>query len=232
VLRTISCSGKQCAAAAARWAKAPEDGLWRKCSGDDFSSADAAEEARRVVRRLTEGQSPACAPSSCTNDLAEAERRDKLAAQQQIEAVQQRQQMQLDDQQRAQAEVDLARRQRAQQEELQRHQSAMQQAAEARAAEELKQREALLASMSPQELARAAELHAQQAAMGAQVFGSQPAAQMAALLQDAQAPGAARDEGGNADARDEVDRLMEMSAEEWAAWDRERQGAGAGALPW
>ncbi len=224
--------GKHCAAAVARWARAPEDGRWKKCAGGGASSAEAAEEARRVVRRLAEGQAHAGAAGSCTNDLAEAERRDRLAALQQFEAAQRQQQRQLDDQQRAQAEADLALRQRAQQEELQRHQSAMQKAAEARAAEEAKQRDALLASMSPQELARAAELHAQQAAMGAQVFGSQPAAQMAAMLQNAQSPSMARAEGGDADTHDEVDRLMEMSAEEWAAWDRERQGADAAALPW
>ncbi len=107
-------------------------------------------------------------------------------------------------------------------EELQHHQAEAQRAAEARAAEEAKQRQQLAASMSPEQLALAAELHAQQMAIGAKAFGTQEAAHMAGLAHQAHVQRAVQDaeeRGRQADA----DRLMAMSPEDFAQWNRDCQ---------
>ncbi len=142
----------------------------------------------------------------------------------------QRQQQQMDEQRRQQEEEMRARRLQQQHEELRRHQAALQQAAEARAAEETRQREALIASMSPQELARAAELHAQQSAVGSQVFGTQAAGHLADMVHQAHVRGLA-DGAADAGERAEVDHLMSLSPEELARWDQDCQGMGGGGTP-
>ncbi len=74
--------------------------------------------------------------------------------------------------------------------------------------------------MSPEELAKAAELHAQQAAVGASAFGTQSASQMAGLVHQANARRAA-EAAAAAGAHVPVERLVGMSPEELAAWDHE-----------
>ncbi len=220
------------AAAVPRWVKAP-NGPWRRGG----SSSAAVEEARRYVRRRTEeadgagladGNGPAATgdgqwraaelAAAATNDLAVAERVRRDAANRLWEDVQGRQQQQKDAQQLMQE--DILRRERDQRrlEELQRHQDEMQKAAAQRQAEEARQRSELIASMSPAQLALAAEVHAQQAAIGAKAFGS-PEAAAAAAAASAPAPAAASGHGGN----DDAERLMQMSDEEYAQWNRDAQ---------
>jgi hypothetical protein len=107
-------------------------------------------------------------------------------------------------------------------EELHRHQAEAQKAAEARAAEEEKQRQQLVAGMSPEQLALAAEVHAQQLAIGTRAFGTQEAAHMAGLAHQAHVQRALQDaeeRGRRADA----DHLMAMSPEDFAQWNRDCQ---------
>ncbi len=158
-------------------------------------------------------------PAAATNDLAEAERRAHQAAQHQLAESQRCQQRQLDEQQRQRDDAERQRREQLQNDEMRRHQQAVQQAAERQAAEEARQRSELLASMSPEELARAAELHAVQQAIGAQVFGTASATQAVGMAQLHEAQRAARD----AEAQQEADRLMglspqELAAEQGASW--------------
>ncbi len=221
--------GRAAAPTTTRWAKQNGQSVWRKDMAT--CSAAAAEEARKLLQGqnvdppLIGSITPTGAnadpelAAATTNDLAEADRRARLAAQRQTLEVQQRQQETRNEQQRQQDDLQLQQRMQHQQEELQRHQAAMQQAAQARAAEETRQRELLLASMSPQELARAAELHAQQAAIGAQVFGTESASQLADMVQRAERQ---RTE------RAEVERLMDTSQEEFLA----QQNGNGGACPW
>ncbi len=156
-------------------------------------------------------------PAAATNDLGEAERRAHQAAQLQFAESQRLQQRQVEDQQRQREDAERQRREQAQSDELRRHQLAVQQAAERQAAEEARQRSELLATMSPAELARAAELHAVQQALGAQIFGTEGASQAVGMAQLHEAQRAVRE----ADAQQEADRLMGMSPQELA----EEQGA-------
>ncbi len=225
------------AAAVPRWTKAPNNGPWRRAD----SSAAAVQGAREALRRRTEGTSaanvdqstrangrdeppaePAVQSSSTTNDLAEAERRDREAAQKQWHEAQQHQARDKDAAQLQQEEDLRQQREQRRKEELQRHQAEAQRAAEERAAEETRQRELLIANMSPEQLALAAEVHAQQAAIGAKVFGTQEAAQMAGLAHQAHIQRAlqeAEERGRRAD----TDHLMSLSPEEFAQWNRDRQ---------
>ncbi len=245
-----------------RWTKQAENAPWRKEMGT--TSAEAVEEARRRVRARTGGSDAAerredgmlgdegrghgahaadlmgaGADPSRTNDLAEAARRQQAAAHLQIQQVQARQQTLADAQQQQEEEARRQQRAQSQQDELRRHQIAFQQAAEARAAEEERQRAELLARLTPEELARAAELHAQTTAIGAQVFGTPAAAQLAGLVQQSHDPAHAQVQGqrqqqqqgisadnGDADStsRMEVDRLMAMSAEDYAACSGQHHG--------
>jgi DNA-binding transcriptional MerR regulator len=212
------------AASAPRWTKPAPNGPWKK-SGPVLSSASAAEEARRLLQPPASGvvvdAGVGAAGGGGGTPVAGARGADGGAPADGIRWQQQR----IDEHIRQQEEEMRARRAQQQQEELQRHQAALQQAAEARAAEEARQREALIASMSPQELARAAELHAQQAAVGSQVFGTQAAGHLASMVRQAHGsgPGEGADEAG---ARAEVDHLMSLSPEELARWDQDCQGMG------
>ncbi len=234
---------------ATRWSKLAENGPWRR--RETITSAEAVEEARRVAQRRSVGQTAgnkasdqgadgrqdSVAGSSAdglhveaaampgahgatTNDLAEAERREHAAAQRQMLASLRHAQAQQSEQQRAQDELERQKRQRLQQEEMQRHQAAFQRAAEERAAEEMRQREVLIASMSPQELAKAAELHARQAAVGTHAFGTVDASQQAGLVHQDNARRSAEAAAAAGEAV-ELQRLLDMSPEELAAWDRE-----------
>ncbi len=160
-----------------------------------------------------------------TNDLAEAERRQQLVAQQQVLLAHQRQHLHLDEQQRQQDDAQRQQREEKRKEEMERHQQAIQQAAAARAEKEAKERADLLASMSPQERARAEAAHAQLSAVGSHPFGTQAASEVAGLVHQQSVHEAAR---GAAEAGQDVDveRLMAMSPEEFGRWDQDRQGAG------
>ncbi len=221
--------GQPSAGSTARWAKQADHGVWRRSS--TTSSVNAVEEARRTLQERTAGASvvgsaasaadPAAPPlrGADTNDLAEAARRDKQMAEQQVRAAHQLMQSPKSDQQARDEELQRQQRLQDQQDELRRHQEAMHQVAQQRAAEEARQREALIASMSPHELARAMELHAQQSAIGAQVFGTQSATQLAGMVQQAESRRAEQAE---------VQRIMEASQEELAAM----QNCDSGACPW
>jgi Skp family chaperone for outer membrane proteins len=91
----------------------------------------------------------------------------------------------------------------------------------------------LLSKMSPEEIRRASELHAQQGAIAASGFGTAQAAAEAGIVQQGQilqAVQAAAARGVQADA----DCLMAMSPEELADWDRsmQRSNMDEGQVPW
>jgi ATP-dependent 26S proteasome regulatory subunit len=169
--------------------------------------------------------------AACTNDLGEAARRAEASAQRQFRESQAAQQQPKTPQMVQEEEEQRQRRAQQQQIELQKHQAAMEQAAAARAMEEARQREELVARMSPADLARAAEVHAQQQAVGAHAFGSQPASQVAGLVHQSHVHEVAREAAQHGDGTDE-EFLMSLSPEEFAQWDRSRQGADNGAVPW
>ncbi len=210
-----------------RWTRASATGPWTRTT----TSIDAVQEARRKLRLCSDeaggeqaaaGDSQSGKSGATTNDLGEAERRDREAAQRQLQDALRTQGQQKDADQLQ--EDERARQQRDQRrlEELHRHQAEAQKAAEARAEEEEKQRQQLVASMSPEQLALAAELHAQQMAIGTKVFGSQEAAHMAGLAHQAHVQRAvqeAEERGRRADA----DHIMAMSPEDFAQWNRDVQ---------
>ncbi len=231
-----------------RWTKAAAHGPWQRLP----SSLEAAEEARRVVRKRAEASSaldptgggsegtPTEGPGggaaeqdqlpsgATTNDLAIAAKRDEQVAQQQFDQSQHLQHQQLDMQQQQLQESQRQQREQRRLEELERHQSELAKAAAARAADEAETRRKLIASLSPEELAAAAELQAQQAAIGSQVFGTAEAGQLAGLAHQAHVQKIAANANMDHDEA-EVQLLMGMSPEQLAQWDRERQGT---AVPW
>ncbi len=226
-----------------RWTRAAPNGQWKKARTSD----EAVEEARRMLQSrgptgglsvaesgsatAEQGDGGMGADAAYTNDLGEAARRAEAAAQRQFrEALAIQQQPKTP---QLEQEEEEQRNQRAQQQqlELQRHQAAVEQAAMARAVEEARQREELVARMSPADLARAAEVHAQQQAVGAHAFGSQPASQVAGLVHRSHVHEVAREATREGDGADE-EFLMSLSPEEFAQWDRDRQGADNGAVPW
>ncbi len=161
-----------------------------------------------------------------TNDLAEAARRQQAAAHLQVlQAHQQQQRMHQDEQQRQQDEVQRQQREGLCKEEMEKHHRAIQQAAAAQAEKEAKEKADLLASMPPQERARAEAAHAQMAAVGAHAFGTQAAAEVAGLVHQQSVQEAAQ---GAAQAGEDVDveHLMAMSPEEFGRWGQDRQAAG------
>ncbi len=179
--------------------------------------------------RAVGGASDADDPTR-TNDLAESARRAEREAQRLFLESQRRQAQQGDAHQRQEEDEQRSRREQQQQLELQRHQAAMEQAAMERAAEEARQREALVSRMSPAELARAAEVHAQQQAVAAHAFGTLSASQVAGLVHQAHVENVVQEaarEGAQAD----HDYLMSLSPEDLAQWERDRQGE-SGAVPW
>ncbi len=248
--RDAATAGPPAAATVPRWTKPSAGAPWKRVA----SSVDAVEEARRIVGRMGESSSASSASAAAaanvgddtvmdphaitldpaalalrrgadTNDLAEAERRDRALAELQVLRAHQRQQQQLPQPQCDQQEAERQRRHQAQQDEMHRHQAELEKAAAARAAEDARQREELVARMSPQELARAAELHAQQSAVGAAAFGTQAASQMAGLVHQAHARQVAAAVHSEED-EEEINRLMAMSPEELARHDQEQQLRG------
>ncbi len=188
-------------------------------TSDGEAVRDRGDEASGDGRRAAGGDVGTVLPSGAnTNDLAEAARRDHAIAMQQFAAAQAQAQQQPTEQQAQQEEALRNQRFRQHQEEVQRHQQAAQQAAERRAAEEARQREQLIASLSPQELAQAAELQAQQRAVGALAFGSQHASEAAGLVHQANAQRKAS-EAAAAGVSVDVAELVGMSPEQLAEWD-------------
>ncbi len=208
-------------ASAPRWTQPAANAPWRRLS----SSQAAVEEARKMLRVGTGGDTGSgtgTATSAETNDLAIAERRRQLEAQAQFAAaIDRRQAVQADPMQAQEEERMRAQREQAQRDEMLRHQNAAAKAAADAEAEAVRQREALWASLSPAEREAAIKVRNQQAAVGAHVFGTQEASQLAGLVHQAHV----HDRTGadaNAEAA-EVDLLMQMSPEEFARWDNERQ---------
>ncbi len=226
-------------AACQRWTRAEAVGQWKRAP----SSLDAVEAARRIVQRQSLGQSASDAAGAAaaagaeghgagagggaaaaadedpatTNDLGLAERRRQQAAKAQfIEAM--RQQQRRHDDPLARQQEDLLREERRarQEEELKKHQEAAQKAAEAAAAEEARQRAELVAKMSPEQLALAAQVHAQQAAVAAHAFGTAAASQMAGLVHQTHARSLAVDPATGQVDETEAARLVEMSPEQLA----------------
>ncbi len=219
-------------AATSRWAKQAADGApwgtkaWQRqesvktgvvadgggqASGGGQPSAGAAEEARRLLQQhqqqaaAEEERARAAAAAIAAEANAEAERQRQLAA----------------------------HRQQQHEEALRQQREAIKRAEETAAAEQERQRLALLANTPPEELKRMAALHAQQAAIQAAGFGTQQASEGAGLVHQGHAhelAAVATARGIDADA----EKLMAMSPEQLADWDREQQGYGAdhGACPW
>ncbi len=237
-----------------RWTLEGAEGRWKKAR----TSAEVADEARQLLRDMQEGGTAgaeangvavATAMDACqaaerqegargevdedptrTNDIAEATRRSERAAQRQFQESQLQQHRQADQWQQQAEQEQRKAREHQQQQELQKHQAALERAAAERAELEAKQREDLVASMSPAELARAAEVYAQQQAVAAHAFGSLSASHVAGLVHQAHVDNViqeATSEGAVAD----PEFLMSLSPEELAQWERDRQGE-SGAVPW
>ncbi len=209
------------AASAPRWTQPAAHAPWRKAA----SSRTAVEEARKLLQANAGGgtsDGTGMATSAETNDLAVAERRRQLEAQSQFQETLDRQLSHQRDPAQARQEEQLRlQREQAQRDEMLRHQNAAAKAAADADAEASRQREALWASLSPAEREAAIKVHNQQAAVGAHVFGTQEATQLAGLVHQAHVHDRAL---ANANAQTaEVDFLMQMSPEEFAQWDNERQ---------
>ncbi len=142
-------------------------------------------------------------------------------ASQQVLQAHLRQNMHQDDQQRLQEEVQRRQREEKCREEMERHQAAVQQAAAAQAEKEARERADLIASLSPQERARAEAVHAEMAAVASHAFGTQAASEAAGLLHQRSIHEAAQ---GMDDV--DVEQLMAMSPEELGRWGQDRQAAG------
>ncbi len=237
-----------------RWTRAGSHGQWKKAR----TSTDAVEEARRLLRAqhgqgaaVPENETVVAATNPAvrndengreggrasdaddptrTNDLAESARRAEREAQRLFQESQSQQTQQKCADQRREEEEQRTKREQQQQLEMQRHQAAMHQAAVQRAADEARQREDLISRMSPAELARAAEVHAQQQAVAAHAFGTLSAAQVAGLVHQAHVENVVQ-EAANEGAQADHDYLMSLSPEDLAQWERDRQGE-SGAVPW
>ncbi len=228
---------------ATRWTKTMANEPWRKATNTGTAAAppadslSAAEEARRILRERGGMATSAATEKSSgvksaaeTNDLAEAAKRSHQAAQLQFQQSQAQRLRRQDDQSAQQEELDRQRRLLQQEEEKRAHMQAFERAAADRRAEEARQRELLVAQMSPEDLARAAEVHAQQLAVGAQVFGSQAASCLAGMVHQEHAQALAHGGGAHGMVAD-PEALIAMSPEELLQWDREHQ-AEAGSVPW
>ncbi len=207
--------------AAPRWTQPAANAPWRKSE----TSSSAVERARRMLQDGA-GDGPsggACVASpSNTNDLAVAEQRMRMQAQAQLREALEQQQAVRNDAHRAQAEDELRRhREGCMRDEIRKHQEAAARAAAEADAESKRQMEESWARLSPEEREAALKVRDQQAAIGACVFGTPAAGQLAGMVhhehlrERAQADANADDE--------EVNRLMRMSPEEVVLWDQERQ---------
>ncbi len=208
-------------AAAPRWTQPAANAPWKRVA----SSSDAVEHARRLLQTVDgggpSGEEGVALPSD-TNDLAVAEQRQRALAHAQLQAALAQQQALQGDPQRALAE-DALRRQREQsmQEEIRKHQDAAAKAAAEAEAESARQREASWAKLSPEEREAAIRVRDQQAAVGAHVFGTAAAGELAGMVHQAHVQ--ERVQADAAAEAEQVDFLMRLSPEEFARWDQERQ---------
>ncbi len=217
--------GATAPAVAQRWTRQTPNAPWRKSAAS--SSAGAVEEARQLLRAAAatpRASDPPTSPSQ-TNDLHVAERlAHEHALRQQQEALQRQQLVQQDSEVAAVEEQRRLQRERCRAEELHRHQEAAQRAAMAAAAEDARHKEERWASLSPEEREQAKRLHEQQAAVGAHVFGSQAAGQLAGLVHQSHVQESVLGKASHGAGWDEeeVQQLMGMSPEDFARWDQER----------
>ncbi len=178
------------------------------------SSANAAEEARMQLARHQEQLAAAQARERAVAEAAQAQMAEAARAQQ----------LQMEQQQRAAADAQAAA------DTLRRTQEAVA-AAEAAEAQRLEvERQQLVARTSPEDMRKAAEVYAQQAALAAAGFGTAQAAAGAGMVQQQEMQRAASEaaaRGVDADA----DRLMAMSEAELEEWNRGAQGTD-GQVPW
>ncbi len=221
-----TCVDATATAASQRWTKQAPNAPWRRAT--TTSSAGAVEEARETLQAATATQPASALPPSPsqTNDLQVAERLAReQAIQQQHEALLRQQMAQQDPGVVAQEEQRRIQREQARVEEMQRHQVAAQMAATAAAAEDARRKEERWASLSPEERDQARRLLEQQAAVGAHVFGSRAAGQMAGLVHQSHVQEAAQEQASQPAgwSEEEVQQLMGMSPEDIARWDHERQ---------
>ncbi len=213
--------GVETITAASRWTQPSENAPWRRTT----TSCSAVEHARRLLQASNgggaDGNKSAESPSD-TNDLAVAEQRQRAQAQGQLRTALEQQQRLQNDPQRARAEEELRRqRERCMQDEIQKHHDAAARAAAEAEAESARQKEASWARLSPEEKEAALRVRDQQAAIGAQVFGTQAASHLAGIVHQAHVQ--ERAQVDNAAGDQDVDFLMRMSPEEFARWDRDRQ---------
>ncbi len=213
--------GMGAAAAAPRWTQPAANAPWKRVE----TSCGAVERARRLLQ-AGGGDAPAdgasVASPSDTNDLAVAEQRQRMQAQGQLQAALEQQHALRGDAQRAQAEDELRRqREISMQAEIRRHQEAAAKAAAEADAESTRQREESWAKLSPEEREAAIRVRDQQAAVGACVFGTPAAGQLAGMVHQAHVRERAQVDA--AAEAEEVERLMRMSPEEFVLWDQERQ---------
>ncbi len=220
-VRRRDAAGTGTIVAAPRWTQAAANAPWRRAT----TSVDAVAEARRLLVATAAddpGKDDRSASPSDTNDLAVAERRMRLQAEAQMQAVLAAQQSAQTSPQSAHDEDQMRRRrEQIQQDELKKHQEAAAKAAADAEAESARQREESWAKMSPQEREAAIRVREQQAAVGVHVFGTQAASHLAGLVHQSHVH-----ERALADAAaeaEQVELLMQMSPEEFARWDQERQ---------
>ncbi len=221
--RRVSSEVAAACTTAPRWSKPTANAPWQKKQ----TSLDAKAEASSFLQAVA-AAAGAHSPKSPaeTNDLAVAERiAREQALRQQQEALQQQQEL-LQDAARAHAEEQQRRlREQRRQEELLKHQEAAAKAAAAAAAEEARSREELWANMPPEQREQARRLQEQQAAVGAHIFGSTEAGQIAGLVHQSHVRAVVNDQAAGSGQWDEheVQHLMGMSPEDFARWDTERQ---------
>ncbi len=237
-----------------RWTLDGTEGRWKKAR----TSAEVADEARQLLQSMQAGGTVGAAATAVpgteaadecqrtdgqggarddmaddptrTNDAEEAARRSDRAAQRQFQESQLMQQKQADQGRQLEEQQQRIIREHQQQQEMRKHQAALERAAAERAEVEAKQRDDLVASMSPAELARAAEVFAQQQAVAAHAFGSLSASRVAGLVHQAHVENVVQEAAAEGAAAD-PEFLMSLSPEELAQWERDRQGE-SGAVPW
>ncbi len=222
--RRLSKDGDAAVAAAPRWTKPAANAPWQKAQ----TSATAVSEARRLLQSVGTAEGGDGGPKSPadTNDLPTAERLAReQAVRQQQEALQQQPMLHLDPARAMAEEQQRQLREQRRQEELHRHQEAAAKAAAAAAAEEARRKEELWANMPPAQREQARKLHEQQMAVGAHIFGSPEAGQLAGIVHQTHVQERVGEHAAHAGGWDEqeVQHLMGMSPEDFARWDTERQ---------
>ncbi len=188
--------------------------------GTAWRRYERAEGGPGTVDRAPSERERAGSPIGDQRATLEAARASEREAEQaaQVQAAEAARMHQLQEEQRRRADIEAA----AAAETLRRTRQAVAEAEAAEAARLEKERMALVARTSPEELRRAQEMHAQQSAIAAAGFGS---ALAAAGAQQLQAQG-----NHQPAAVDDTDRIMSMSPEELAAAQCDSMAQGH--CPW